>query len=124
MSARLIRDEPAWPMASLTSAPSYRRLRVWSLPDGGLVAVITERGPGTSVTNVAEHAYAAVRRDHPGARVFEHYPAEQGVSDQEHFDEITVTNGRPSWVPWPAAAIALWLGPEALETPFLPTPED
>ncbi|MDN5894783.1 MAG: hypothetical protein L0H93_12230 [Nocardioides sp.] len=118
MSAELIRDEPAWPMPSLTPTPSLRRLRVWRLPDGGHVALITERGPGTSVTNVAERAYAAVRRDHPRTRVFEHYPAQLGILGEEHFDEITVVDGKPIWSPWPPAAIATWLGKSALEDPF------
>lgn len=119
MAAQLIRDEPRWAMPSLTRGPSYRRLRVWRLPDGAMLAAITERGEGTSVTNVAEQAYAAVRREHPGARVFEHYPATEGVEGEEHFDEIQMhPSGTPRWARWPAAIMAEWIGDDALEDPM------
>lgn len=116
--AVLIHDEPQWPMPSpLTREPSLRRLRVWEV-NATLVAVITERGIGTSVTNAAREAYTAVHLRFPGARVFEHYPADVGVSDVEHFDEISFTpEGRMEWKPWPLAVIVEWLGPDALEQP-------
>lgn len=118
--AALVHDDPTWPMPSFTPGrTSPRRLRVWRIADGTHLAFITERGPGTSVTNVAERAYAAVRQRFPDARVFEHYPAEAGVSSEEHFDEITLdSRGGPRWSPWPAGAIAEWVGSTALEEPF------
>lgn len=115
MTAHLIRDDRRWQMPSLTAVPSVRRLRVWQLDDGTLLVFITERGENTSVTNVAEHAYAKVQREHPGARVFEHYPSKIGASLDEHVDEITLTDrGTPHWSRWPAAVIADWIGPDAL----------
>lgn len=73
MSAVLIRDDGEWIMPGF-GRPSPRRLRVWRLADSTLLAVITDRGPGTSVTNVAEHAYAKVRSEYPDeiVRVVEH----------------------------------------------------
>lgn len=117
--AELIHDEPEWPMPSLTREPSLRRLRVWRVGEGALVAIITERGEGTSVTNVAREAYAAVQARYPGARVFEHYPADVGADPAEHLDEITLTReGRTVWKPWPVAVIAEWIGPNVLEQPL------
>lgn len=94
----LIRDQADWPLPAAPS-PSRRRLRVWRLAEGTVVAVITERGDGTSVTNVAEPVYAAMVAEYKGAmvRVFEHYP-EAGSDWPEHFDEIIrLVDGRLSW---------------------------
>lgn len=94
----LIHDDPEWPLPGLGGGPSSpRRLRVWQRPAGELLAVITERGPGVSVTNVAEHVHAALSAAYAGRplRVLEHYPPEPG--ELESFDEITVVAGQPHW---------------------------
>ncbi len=67
--ALLIRDDPEWPMPGFHGQDSRRRLRVWRCDNGGLAAVITERGAGTSVTNVAQDAHAATAGQPPGEAV-------------------------------------------------------
>ncbi len=132
-AAVLVLDDPEWPMPQHAAEPGRtpatvpRRLRVWRLADATLLAVITERGPGTSVTNVAEHAYAALTRRYPGPlRVIEHYPAESGVDNAEHFDEITLLpTGAPRWRRIPIARITGWCGPAVLDDmPELPPDPD
>jgi hypothetical protein len=118
-------DDPEWPMpqpfGGQRSVP--RRLRVWRGDDGTRYAVITERGTGMSVTNVAEHAHAALAARWPGARVrvLEHYPAE-GDSG-EHFDEITLDRGRPVWRRIPTEFLLAELGDAVLDD-LPPLPPD
>lgn len=98
-AAELIGDDPEWPMPEFVDGRRTwpRRLRVWRLPDQTVLAVVTERGPGPSVTNVAEHAYAALSRLHPGPlRMIEHYPP-GATSMGEFFTEVTVVDGLPKW---------------------------
>lgn len=89
-------DDRTWEMPTYEGEPpSLRRLRLWETNAGGLLAVITETGDGTPVTDVAGRAYAAVRERYPEARVFEHYPELR--DEAETLDEITVVDGRPAW---------------------------
>src|SRR5262249_25682478 len=119
-------DDPEWPMPQPhgRGGPVPRRLRVWLAPDGTRFAIITERGPGMSVTNVAEYAYAALpaRWPGPGLRVFEHYPVETGSNPAEHFDEITLGDGGgPRWRRVAVESLISVLGPAALDDmPDLP----
>jgi len=94
--SRLKVDELEWEMPTYEDQPpSLRRLRLWETTHGGLLAVITETGDGTPVTDVAARAYAAVRERWPEARVFEHYPRSR--DEAETLDEITVVDGQPRW---------------------------
>lgn len=105
---------------------SPRRLRVWRLSDETVLAVVTERGPGPSVTNVAEHAYAALSRAYPGPlRMLEHYPP-GATSSGEFFTEVTVVDGHPSWRRLRTADLVARLGAGVLDDmPDLPPdPED
>ncbi|MGI9156783.1 MAG: DUF6166 domain-containing protein, partial [Marmoricola sp.] len=97
-AAELIRDDPEWPMPGFFGGrPWPRRLRVWRLPDETVLAVVTERGPGPSVTNVAEHVHAALSRVYPGSlRMIEHYPP-GATSLGEFFTEVTLIDGHPNW---------------------------
>ena len=89
-------DDLAWEMPTYEDEPpSVRRLRLWETRDGDLLAVITEAGEGTPVTDVAERAHAAVQERYPNARVFEHYPELR--DEPETLDEITIVDGRPAW---------------------------
>jgi hypothetical protein len=126
--AILLLDDPTWPMPQPVrswrspdrpepSAP--RRLRVWRLPGGTHVAVITERGPGMSVTNVAALAYAALAERYADVplRVIEHYPPE-GPSTPEHFDEILVEPGEgQTWRHLPLTDVVAMLGVGVLDPP-------
>lgn len=93
----LIRDQHDWPMPG-GSQLSVRRLRVWRLADGSLVAVVSESGPGISITNVAREAYGAIAAEYGGEplRVFEHYP-DGGRDLPERLDEIRVADGHVGW---------------------------
>jgi Family of unknown function (DUF6166) len=118
-------DDPEWPMPQphSSSGPVPRRLRVWRTPGGRRFAIITERGPGMSVTNVAGYAYAALaaRWPGPGLRVFEHYPAGTGVSLEEHFDEITLDGRATRWQRVTNEWLVSVLGPGVLDDmPDLP----
>lgn len=94
--SRLKVDDLAWEMPTYDDEPpSLRRLRLWETTRGDLLAVITESGDGTPVTDVAARAYSAVRERFPDARVFEHYPKFR--DEAETLDEITVIDGVPAW---------------------------
>lgn len=94
--SRLKVDDLSWEMPTYEGEPpSLRRLRLWETTRGDLLAVITESGDGTAVTDVAARAYSAVRERFPAARVFEHYP--ESRDEAETLDEITVIDGEPSW---------------------------
>jgi hypothetical protein len=90
----LIRDDPAWTYPSPTG-PASRRLRVWDLglpTPRCLMAVITEAGPGMSITNAAVEVKAALAAEYPGdwLEIIEHWPAGAGCDEVEHYDQVEV----------------------------------
>ncbi len=115
MTAELIRDDPAWWYLGFLDT-STRRLRVWRVAPGRLVAVVTERmaDPGTSVTNAAEMVAAQLAVEYPDdvIEVVEHYPADS--LDGEHFDGVEVVDGAPRWWRIPTEELAARLGPQLL----------
>lgn len=143
-SCVLLFDLRRWPMpqpgpGDALGAPVPRRLRVWQQfeSDGSVLytAVITERGAGMSVTNVAELAYAMVvhdlgqllgtRIEHERVRIFEHYPASNAFA--ESFAQITVEPRppyRPSWRQVPRAEMVALLGSPVLDAPAAPLPTE
>lgn len=133
---RLVRDYPEWMMPGINGESSPRRLRLFTDREGGSWAVVTERGPGRSITNVAEFAYALLKRQIPGARVVEHYPprcghienliAEYSQSTTETFDEITLQpDGQPSWRRISPTEMVSILGQKVLDDmPNLPPDPD
>lgn len=111
--SRLTVDDLTWEMPTHEGEPpSLRRLRLWETTGGDLLAVITESGQGTPVTDVAERAYAAVRARYPRARVFEHYPELR--DEPETLDEITVVDGCPAWTR---------VRPQDVDRDWLPPPD-
>jgi hypothetical protein len=84
--AELIRDEATWWYMGFVGT-STRRLRVWRVAPGRLVAVVTERpdDAGTSITNAAEMVAAQLAIEYPDdmVEVVEHWTA--SVLDDEHF---------------------------------------
>lgn len=108
MTAHLIRDDPAWTYLAPTGL-CQRRLRVWHLTEAHpgdrrgprhLVAVITEAGPGMTITNAAEMVAKALRDAYPDDHIetYEHWPADTGADPTEHYDLVEVTPGRrPDW---------------------------
>ena len=92
LATTLIRDEPAWTYPAPTG-PASRRLRVWDLglpTPRCLVAVITEAGPGMSITTAAAQIAAALAAEYPDdwLEVIEHWPPGTGSDPAEHYDQV------------------------------------
>ena len=90
----LIRDDPAWVYPSPTG-PAARRLRMWDLgfpTPRCLVAVITEAGPGMSITDAAVEIRRQLAAEYPEdwLEVIEHWPAGSGCDPDEHYDQVDV----------------------------------
>lgn len=93
-----------------------RRLRIWDTP-GGPLAVVTEQmaDPGMSITNAAENVMGALQAQYPQLHLgefVEHYPD----SGPEHFDKVTISNGRPVWTAIPPDQLLATLGIGAYPT--------
>ncbi len=118
---RLIVDNPQWPMPQPFGHPgatAARRLRVW-VTGGEVTAVVTERGEGMTVTNVAGQVHKALLdkyRELGQVRVLEHYP-DAGGCRGEHFDEISVDDGPARWRRVPTSQVTAWCGSGVLEDP-------
>lgn len=91
------------PHAYVGREPTRCRLRVYRGRDGAQVALVTElaRNQGLSVTNAAEHIWAAVARqlDTDRFAMVEHYDggSYRQPLHEETFDLVWVENGRPRW---------------------------
>ena len=119
MTAVLIHVDPEWPMPGFGGTVSPRRLRVWRTDTGAVWVVITERGAGTSITNVADVVVPLIRARYASARVVEHYPPEPG--SPEHFDEIVATAECLRWHRIRVEEIVALLGEQVLDdVPVLP----
>lgn len=101
--SRLVRDE-LFTYPGLGGWPATRRIRMWLTPPdatgpGHFVAVLTEAGEGTSITNAAETIAAELAREYPQEyiEIIEHYPVGAGVDPVEHFDEVMVCTSGPKW---------------------------
>jgi hypothetical protein len=112
-----VREDRAWAYPGFGNSLAVRRLRVWRVGPGRLVAVVQERyaDGGTSVTNAAEAIAARLAAESPDdvVEVVEHwYPGEP----DEHFDAVHVdAQGRTVWRRMSTAAVVAWLGPEVLD---------
>src|SRR6476469_8861256 len=113
MTAVLIHIDREWSMAGLGGMVSQRLLRVWRTDTGVVWVVITERGAGTSITNVAQMVVQLIRQRYTGARVVEHYPPEPG--SLEHFDEIETTAAGLRWRRIPVEEMVAVLGEQVLD---------
>jgi hypothetical protein len=110
---KLVDDNPGWWYLGHGITSATRRIRTYEMPDGRLVAVVTESGDGTSITNAAETVVAQVRAEHPGRQVdvIEHNPASTIAG--ESFDLIGLSpSGNATWTRLPAQKVADMLGPE------------
>lgn len=76
--SELIADLGDYLYPSNDGGPAARRMRLWRVEPGVLVAVLTERhdDPGTSITNAAADICLQLERAYPTdlVRVVEHYP--------------------------------------------------
>jgi hypothetical protein len=119
----LIHDDPNWWYQGHGVTSATRRIRVYEMPDGRLIAVVTESGDGTSITNAAETVIAQIQAEYPDRQVdvIEHTPASplapEGF-DLVHLDE----HGRPVWTPLPARSVTDMLGPGVFDNGTAPTP--
>lgn len=93
----LIRAEERWPLRHL----GRRRLRhrprllVWKMPTEH-VAAVTDLDNGASITNSAEHIWAALADQYGEPLVLlEHYRAD-GIAE-EHVDQVDMLDGQPRW---------------------------
>ena len=98
----LVADEPSWRYPSAATAEAgAAHLRVWLTtgPEPGHLAVVTETGPGTSVTRSAGRIRAALaRRYGPSVVLLEHYLAPEFGEGMGTLDLVRVgANGSPHW---------------------------
>jgi len=102
----LILDDDTWAFRDTDDAPVTRRLRVWLDGNGGLIAIVTEAGTGTCITEAATEVHHHLTTvDYPNQRIrlFEHWPADTDEGSDEHFDEVLVDrSGEVTWLDTPA----------------------
>ena len=102
----LIRDDGTWAFHDADDSPVTRRLRVWLDGTGGLIAVVTEAGTGTCITDAAaqiHHQLTTVEYPDHRIRLFEQWPADTDEGADEHFDEVLVDgSGEVTWLDIPA----------------------
>jgi hypothetical protein len=120
--SELIRDDPAWwYVAQFNGLRAVRRLRVWRVGPGRLVAVLTERGDGPSITNAVGDIQRRLIGEYPDdvVDVVEHYPPEGGGCRGEHFDLVLWPRfltappgkqGQQSWRALPLPELVKWIG--------------
>ena len=110
----LIRDDGTWAFRDADDSPVTRRLRVWRDGTGGLIAVVTEAGTGTCITDAAAEIHQQLTRvEYPSQRVrlFEHWPADTDEGSDEQFDEVLLDGaGEVTWMYIPAGPFASMLG--------------
>lgn len=99
---QMLVNDPFWRYQSGTAAAGgVAHLRTWATSDneGRRVAVVTETGLGSSITNSIEHIWSSLVAEAPGVEtvLLEHWPAEAGAGEGEHLDQVVVDNGQPQW---------------------------
>jgi hypothetical protein len=102
----LLINDSSWCYPSAITAAGSAQLRLWSCADGGFLALITETGQGTSITNSIEHIWTSLAAQFgPRLVLVEHWPAEHDGDHEEHLDQVVIsTSGLPSWQRiWPTS---------------------
>ena len=98
---KLLVDDPFWRYRSSTAAGGgIAHLRMWAAKgDHCRVAVVTDTGLGSSITNSVEHIWEQLRLEYAGLEIvlLEHWPAGTGACVVEHLDQVVVAGGRPQW---------------------------
>lgn len=99
-TVRKIRDEKYWPFPGYGATTSRRRLRVWKVEPGRVVAVVTERpgDKGTSITNAALEALRKLQEEYPDdvTELIEHYVDRRGP-DRYASVHFRMLADRPDW---------------------------
>jgi len=101
-------DDSFWRYPSGTGEGAAR-LRVWAASGGtGHLAVVTELGMGTSITNSIEDIWDDLRARWQGAlTLIEHYPAAESFPDDgdDLYQVVIVPGCEPAWRRvWPVPA--------------------
>jgi hypothetical protein len=116
----LIADEPFWRYPAGSEA-GVAHLRVWLTadPEPGHLAVVTETGTASGITESTEQIWAALaRRYGPSLVLLEHHPAPETGEGGETLDLVRVgADGSPHWTRvWPTpednprhAGLELWM---------------
>ncbi|MFC9250655.1 hypothetical protein [Amycolatopsis thailandensis] len=102
----LLADDPLWTYPSGTLTSGIARLRIWTVPTGGHLAIVTDQDMGTSITNAAEHVWKTlVDRVGEPLWLLEHYPASKNVPDDGGtLDQVELADGEATWRRiWPVA---------------------
>jgi hypothetical protein len=117
----LIADEPFWRYPAGAAGAGVACLRVWLTadPDPGHLAVVTQTGTASGITESTEHIRAALaRRYGPSLVLLEHHPAPQTGEGAETLDLVRAgADGSPHWTRvWPTpeenprhAGLELWM---------------
>lgn len=98
VKAVLIRDDPNWTYVWPGHRTTTRRLRVYRTAPGRVTAILTERGPGTSITNAAKVINRKLADEYPDDVVLqvEHFPLDAGCG-MEHFDGFDPNRAQHPW---------------------------
>ncbi|MGV9836696.1 hypothetical protein ACWDUL_21245 [Nocardia niigatensis] len=97
-----VEDIPDWSYRS-SCAAGYGIAHLRAFGDLGTeLVIVSERGIGASITNSAEHIWAAVADDFGNRNgdvpvLLEHWPAGAGATEDEHLDQLVVIDGKPHW---------------------------
>lgn len=117
----LIADEPFWryPAGGAGAGVAHLRGRLTADPEPGHMAVVTETGTATGITESTEHIWAALARTYgPWLVLLEHHPAPETGEGGETPGLVRVgADGSPHWThAWPTpeenprhAGLELWM---------------
>ena len=102
----LIADEPFWryPAGAAGAGVAHLRGRLTGDPEPGHLAVVTETGTASGITESTEHIWAALTRTYgPWLVLLEHHPAHQTGEGGETPGLVRVgADGSPHWThAWP-----------------------
>lgn len=97
---QLVVDDVLWRYPSAgVAGEGIAHLRVWTAAPAGHIAIVTEVGLGTSITNSAEHIWAQlVARHLQPLLLLEHYPASEHPQGRDDtLEQVALQGGRPVW---------------------------
>jgi hypothetical protein len=117
----LIADEPFWryPAGAAGAGVAHLRGRLTADPEPGHLAVVTETGTASGITESTERIWTALARSHgPSLVLLEQHPAPETGEGGETLDLVRVgADGSPHWThAWPTpeenprrAGLELWM---------------
>lgn len=129
----MVADEPFWRYPSGTAAgENVAHLRVWMTPgpEPGHLAVVTQTGPGGSITASARLIWAKLaRRYGPPLVLLEHYPAPEVGEGEQTLDVVRIgPDASPHWTRvWPTpednprhGELEVWMATDGHQVVSLP----